>query len=116
VVFVGGSLIAKGGQNLLEPAKLDCAILCGPHTTNFLRVTEEMIRAEAIRQVVDAEQLAGTVSWLLEDDAARADMIKAAADYAADQAEVLDHIVGALAPHLDRAAATTDSASAGGAT
>ena len=108
VVFVGGSLIAKGGQNLLEPAKLGCAILCGPHTANFLRVTEEMNRAEAIRQVVDAEQLAATVSWLLEDTAARAGMIKAAADYAADQAGVLDHIVGALVPHLDRAAGMTD--------
>src|SRR3546814_907857 len=31
VVFVGGSLVAHGGQNLLEPAKLDCAILAGPH-------------------------------------------------------------------------------------
>ena len=107
VVFVGGSLIAKGGQNLLEPAKLGGAILCGPHMTNFLRVSEEMSRADAIRQVVDAEQLAAAVSWLLEDDAAREGMIEAAANYAAAQAGVLDHIIGALKPHLDRAAEST---------
>ena len=107
VVFVGGSLIAKGGQNLLEPAKLGSAILCGPHMTNFLRVSEEMSRADAIRQVVDAEQLAAAVAWLLEDDAARESMIEAAADYAAAQAGVLDDIIGALKPQLDRAADST---------
>ena len=105
VVFIGGSLIPKGGQNLLEPAKLDCAIVCGPHMTNFLRVTEEMERADALRRVANAEQLAATVSWLLEDEPARAAMIRAAADYAGTQANALDRIVAALKPQLDRAAA-----------
>ncbi len=62
-----------------------------------------MSRLDAIRQVVDAEQLAAAVSWLLEDDAARKGMIEAAAADAAAQAGVLDKIVGALAAHLDRA-------------
>jgi 3-deoxy-D-manno-octulosonic-acid transferase len=105
VVFVGGSLIPKGGQNLLEPAKLGCAIICGPHMTNFLRVTEEMARLDALRRVADAEQLAAAVSWLLEDEPARAGMIRAAADYAGNQADALNRIVAALKPQLDRAAA-----------
>ena len=105
VVFVGGSLIPKGGQNLLEPAKLGCAIICGPHMTNFLRVTEEMGRVDALRRVADAEQLAAAVSWLLEDEPARAGMIRAAGDYAGTQAGALDRIVAALKPQLDRAAA-----------
>ncbi len=105
VVFVGGSLIPKGGQNLLEPAKLGCAIVCGPHMTNFLRVTEEMGRVDALRRVTDAEQLAASVSWLLEDEPARVGMIRAAADYAGTQADALDRIVAALKPLLDRAAA-----------
>ena len=112
VVFVGGSLIPKGGQNLLEPAKLGCAILCGPHMTNFLRVSEEMRRADAIRQVVDAEQLAAVAAWLLEDEAARASMIAAAGDYAAAQASVLDEVAAALKPHLDRAAGLAQPAAA----
>ena len=105
VIFIGGSLIPKGGQNLLEPAKLGCAIVCGPHMTNFLRVTEEMGRVDALRRVADAEQLADTVSWLIEDAPARAGMIQAAADYAGTQADALDRIVAALEPQLDRAAA-----------
>ncbi len=105
VVFVGGSLIPKGGQNLLEPAKLGCAIVCGPHMTNFMRVTEEMGRADALRRVADTEQLAAAISWLLDDEPARAGMIRAAADYAGSQADALDRIVAALKPQLDRAAA-----------
>ena len=105
VVFVGGSLIPKGGHNLLEPAKLGCAIVCGPHMTNFLRVTEEMERLDALRRVADAAQLAAAVSWLLEDEPARNGMIQAAADYADTQAGALDQIVAALKPQLDRAAA-----------
>jgi len=105
VVFIGRSLIPMGGQNLLEPAKLGCAIVCGPHMTNFLRVTEEMERLDALRRVADAEQLAAAVSWLLEDEPARAGMIRAAADYAGTQSDALDRIVAALKPQLDRAAA-----------
>jgi len=66
-----------------------------------------MRRLVTIRQVVDAEQLAAAVSRLLEDDIARNGMIEAAADYTAAQSGVVDKIVGALAPHLDRAAEST---------
>ncbi len=113
VVFVGGSLIPKGGQNLLEPAKLGCAIVCGPHMTNFLRVTEEMGRADALRRVADIEQLAAVASWLLDDEPARASMIQAAADYAGSQADALDRIVAALKPLLDQAAGLGHSTPAG---
>ena len=35
IVFVGGSLIKKGGHNILEPASLGKPIICGPHMFNF---------------------------------------------------------------------------------
>jgi 3-deoxy-D-manno-octulosonic-acid transferase len=105
VVFVGGSLVPKGGQNVLEPAKLNCAILTGPHTSNFLRVSKEMAEAGALRPVTGAADLAHAVDALLGDPDARRAMIAAAAKYAATEAGVLDDIVGALAPALDRAAA-----------
>ncbi len=35
VAFVGGSLIPKGGQNLLEPAAWGVPVLYGPYTSNF---------------------------------------------------------------------------------
>ena len=107
VVFVGGSLVPKGGQNVLEPAKLSCAILCGPHTENFLRVSKVMAEAGALRPVKDSTELAGAVAALLDDEPARRALIKAAASYAQSESGVLDGIVEALAPALDRAAKST---------
>jgi 3-deoxy-D-manno-octulosonic-acid transferase len=106
VVFIGGSLVPKGGQNVLEPARLGCAIVCGPHMSNFLRMAEEMAGANALRRVADDAELAETVGALLHDAAARQDLATAAAAFATAQAGVLDGIMAALAPHLDRTAHT----------
>lgn len=105
IAFVGGSLVAHGGQNLLEPAKLDCAILAGPHTANFARLAAEMIAAGALREVGGPAALTAAVAELLAEPGARQGLAAAAARYAATQAGVLDRIMEALAPLLHEAAA-----------
>lgn len=104
IVFVGNSLVPGGGHNMLEPAKLDCAILSGPHTSNFLRVAQEMRAAGAMREVADARNLAAAVSELLRDTAQCQSMRDAAAASAEAEAGALDAILQALAPALERAA------------
>ncbi len=42
IVFMGGSLIKHGGQNPLEPAKLGCKIIHGPHVTNFNQIYKKL--------------------------------------------------------------------------
>jgi 3-deoxy-D-manno-octulosonic-acid transferase len=103
VVFVGGSLVAHGGQNLLEPAKLGCAILAGPHTANFARLAAELTDAGALRQVGGPAALTAAVADLLTQPAEREAMAAAARDYAAAQAGVLDRIMAALKPLLQEA-------------
>jgi 3-deoxy-D-manno-octulosonic-acid transferase len=103
VVFVGGSLVAHGGQNLLEPAKLGCAILAGPHTANFARLAAELTDAGALRQVGGPAALTAAVADLLAQPAERGAMAAAARDYAAAQAGVLDRIMAALKPLLQEA-------------
>jgi 3-deoxy-D-manno-octulosonic-acid transferase len=71
VAFMGGTLVAKGGQNPLEPAKLDCAILYGPHAANFQRIIDEMRAADALCPVANAQALGTAVARLLKDDAER---------------------------------------------
>jgi len=100
VVFVGGSLVAHGGQNLLEPATLGCAILAGPHTANFARLAAELTDAGALRQVGGPAALTAAVADLLAQPAEREAMAAAAKDYAAAQAGVLDRVMAALAPLL----------------
>lgn len=58
VAFVGGSLQAIGGHNVLEPAALGIPALVGPHTFNFQQITDLLIAVGAVQRVNDAASLA----------------------------------------------------------
>jgi 3-deoxy-D-manno-octulosonic-acid transferase len=51
VVFVGGSLVPRGGHNVIEPAAFAKPILVGPHTENFRQIISDFARAGALVQV-----------------------------------------------------------------
>ena len=70
VVFVGGSLVARGGQNMLEPAALGKATLFGPQTENFAAEVGLLLGHDGGRQVADAAELERAISGLLADPAA----------------------------------------------
>lgn len=55
VVFVGGSLVATGGHNILEPALSAKPIIVGPHMQNFREITNEFLRREALIQLRSTE-------------------------------------------------------------
>ncbi len=78
IVFIGGSLIAHGGQNPLEAARLHCAILTGPHTHNFSNIVTHLLGAQAIRIVRDQHELGVMVALLLRDKAQRVDLAQRA--------------------------------------
>lgn len=67
VAFVGGSLVANGGHNLLEPAALGKPVLSGPHLFNFLEIAAQLREAGALNEVENAEQLAAHVAELLSN-------------------------------------------------
>jgi len=67
VVFVGGSLIPHGGQNLLEPAAQGRPVLFGPHVQNFARDAELLLAAGAARQVGDPGELGVALGELVGD-------------------------------------------------
>lgn len=66
IAFVGGSLVANGGHNLLEPAALGKPVLSGPHLFNFLEIATQLREAGALSEVENAEQLAGRLATLLD--------------------------------------------------
>lgn len=94
IALVGGSLVPKGGQNLLEPARLDCAVLHGPHIGNFTEVAAALAQAGAA-QTVTADTLASTVAALLADPARRQAMADAARIATARDDGVLDRVLAA---------------------
>lgn len=65
IAFVGGSLIERGGHNLLEPAALAKPILTGPSTFNFSDIAQQLIKAHGAVVVNDAEQVAQQLLWLI---------------------------------------------------
>jgi 3-deoxy-D-manno-octulosonic-acid transferase len=67
VAFVGGSLIAKGGHNPLEPAQFGAPVAMGPSYENFRDVVERMERAGGIRILKDADELEPALIELLKN-------------------------------------------------
>lgn len=51
VVFVGGSIVDRGGHNVLEPAAAASAVVTGAHTHNFHAIVDLMEEAGAIVQL-----------------------------------------------------------------
>jgi len=72
VVFVGGSLIPKGGHNILQPLALGKPVLFGPHMHNQKDMASIALREQVAWQVDNAEQLAETILRLVADLAALA--------------------------------------------
>lgn len=57
IVFVGGSLIKKGGHNILEPASFAKPILFGPYMFNFRDIAELFLINQAAILVNNQEEL-----------------------------------------------------------
>jgi 3-deoxy-D-manno-octulosonic-acid transferase len=55
IAFVGGSLVPRGGHNIIEPAQHGVAILVGPHTENFRDIIRVFQSRKAIRVVNPVE-------------------------------------------------------------
>jgi 3-deoxy-D-manno-octulosonic-acid transferase len=73
VAFIGGSLVATGGHNPIEPARFGVPVLTGPHVRNFGAVYRDFIAAGAARVVHSSGELAAALElWLADPAAARA--------------------------------------------
>ena len=65
VAFVGGSLVAIGGHNLLEPAALGLPVLTGPSYFNSLEIAQLLLARGAALQVMNGQDLAAQLKRLL---------------------------------------------------
>ena len=74
VVIVGGSLLAFGGQNLIEACALGRPVIVGPHTYNFDEAARGAVAAGAARRVRDAREALSAAAELSADEAQRREM------------------------------------------
>jgi 3-deoxy-D-manno-octulosonic-acid transferase len=77
VAFVGGSLLAYGGQNLIEACAAGVPVLIGPHTYNFAQAAESAVAAGAAVRVNGAEEVMQLARSILQDAGLRERMGKA---------------------------------------
>jgi 3-deoxy-D-manno-octulosonic-acid transferase len=87
-VFVGGSLVPRGGHNILEPAAFSKPIVFGPHMENFREIRDIFLQARAAIEVRDSAELAAAVDHLLTDS-------KFAAELGARARQVVEQNAGA---------------------
>jgi 3-deoxy-D-manno-octulosonic-acid transferase len=100
VVFVGGSLVASGGHNILEPAVAGKPIVVGPHMENFQEIADTFRAESALVQVGSADELGREVSALLLDEPRRRDLGEKARGLVGRNRGAVSRTTDALVPLL----------------
>lgn len=102
IVFIGGSLVPHGGQNPLEAARLECAIIAGNHMDNFLDICRELEDNNAILRVNSKETLAEAVHSMIYDGDKREKLKANATQVAAAKGEILNAYVEEICPYIEK--------------
>ena len=67
ISFVGGSLVPRGGHNLIEPAALGSPIIIGPHTFNFEDIVQKFVNDDACIIVNSEDELFDAIELLAQN-------------------------------------------------
>ena len=101
IVFVGGSLVPFGGQNMLEPMRLGRLVMVGPYTFNFREIVNQASSEGAlIRVQMPSEVLGNAVRYLTHPEEMEPVMKRAQA-FATSQMAVLDRVYALLHERVD---------------
>ncbi len=68
VVFMGGTLVPRGGHNILEPAAASRPIVFGPRMENFREISTLFLKGDAAIQVRDAAELVSAIDRLFQSE------------------------------------------------
>jgi 3-deoxy-D-manno-octulosonic-acid transferase len=101
IAFVGGSLVPRGGHNIIEPAQHGVATVVGNHTENFREIVSLFQSRDAVRIVGPAE-LPLVLLELLADDVERQALGQRAAETMRSQIGATARTAGELQELLVR--------------
>ncbi|MGI9405238.1 MAG: glycosyltransferase N-terminal domain-containing protein [Hyphomicrobiaceae bacterium] len=100
VTFMGGSLIPHGGQNPVEPIRLGCPVITGPHTHNFEDINNALLQKNGIIEIRSPTELAEQVISLLSDASRTTAMIAAASAALEGLGGAFDRTLERITPYL----------------
>jgi 3-deoxy-D-manno-octulosonic-acid transferase len=101
VAFVGGSLVPRGGHNILEPALYGVPVLTGSHYENFRDIVDFFLSRNAVR-VVGVAELPLAFMELIEDREERERLGRNALTALESQRGATARTVNALVPLLSK--------------
>ena len=96
VAFVGGSLVATGGHNMIEPAAWGVPVLTGPHLFNFTEASQLLLAADGMLVCSDAAELAEQCISLMGNKGRRQEMGNAARLVAEANRGALDKLMSVI--------------------
>ncbi|HEX6045542.1 MAG TPA: 3-deoxy-D-manno-octulosonic acid transferase [Pyrinomonadaceae bacterium] len=106
LVFVGGSIIDRGGHNVLEPAAAGAPVVTGAHTHNFHAIVDLLNEANAIVQLpplpdtAAAGELAKVFSELLANPERRSELAARAKQLVVENQGAAERTIKLIAPLL----------------
>jgi 3-deoxy-D-manno-octulosonic-acid transferase len=106
IVFVGGSIVDKGGHNVLEPAAAGATVVTGAHTHNFHAIVDLMNEAGALVQLpalpdaVASDEIAYVFEKLLASPAEREELGRRAKQLIVANQGAADRTMQLIAPLL----------------
>jgi len=111
VAFVGGSLVPRGGHNIIEPAQHGVAIVTGNHTENFRDIVGLFRSRDAVR-IVGLSELPLMLMHLLANKEERLALGRRAKETILSQVgatdRTLEELKALLAPSVSQAVAHND--------
>jgi 3-deoxy-D-manno-octulosonic-acid transferase len=119
IVFVGGSLVEKGGHNVLEPAAVGKPIVTGAHTDNFEAVVDLLDQNNAIIKLprLDENELVTRLhevfQQLLSSPEMRQQMSKSAQLMVNENRGAAEKTLTLIAPLLEKASRSQPSGRSG---
>ena len=102
IAFIGKSLVPLGGQNPLEALRLECAVVHGPHMTNFNKIVTEMAALNCAISVDNVDALVQEIKHLMSNESVRASMIANGTAYLQTQSQVVDDVTAEIVAVLKR--------------
>lgn len=100
IAFVGGSLIERGGHNMLEPAAWGLPVVTGESDFNFAEVSRLLQESGGLVKVKDATSLTNQLARWLRSDGARSSAGDAARSVVEKNKGALGRLVELIAARL----------------
>jgi 3-deoxy-D-manno-octulosonic-acid transferase len=100
VAFIGGSLVANGGHNMLEAAVWGLPILSGSSVFNFTEIAEKLITAGGMKTTASATEISAQLVKLFSDAGYAKEMGDAAARLQDSNRGALDKLLTVVSRQL----------------